>query len=105
MPVDGWPVVVKSWMPQELTIGAGEIHEEIHTAPAGCRVKYQWALIGHTILFEVSLRPLSSSHFKLVSPKQNYVFSDLEDPVLGEVCAPAGGCEIKLVWDNTNSRL
>lgn len=105
MPSDGWSVSVDAWRPRELFINARSKYEEVVSVPAGGHVSWHWTLFDHSIAFEVLSRPAGEKAFHVLVPSKELHFNDLEDPILGQVSAPAGGGEVQLVWDNTFSKL
>lgn len=103
MPAEGWKRVIAAWRPEEIVINARSHFERLVPVPKGGRVRWQWALLDHSISWEVSRRRIGGD-FETVLPEREESFTNLEDPVKGEACAPDGGGEVRLFWDNRSSQ-
>jgi len=103
MPAGGWSAVLDEWRPREISISAKTKYEEIVELLDGQHVRWQWALVSFSIVFQVERRA-TDGEFKTVSPNTEYSFLDVrDDPLCDEVSAPAGGGVVRLVWNNESS--
>jgi hypothetical protein len=103
MPSEGWSETIKAWRPRDIRIAKGERHVETISVPAGGRVRWQFALWEHSILFEISASH-SGDEFTVLRPQEEVCFSGVAEPLYGETLAPAGGGDIRFTWDNSMSK-
>lgn len=104
LPVGGWSAVLEAWRPEEITVAARSQHEIVRSMPAGTRLTWQWALVQHSIRFEVAQRRQGGGDFEVLSGAEHR-FEESEDPVCGGTPAPEGGGDVRLVWDNRSSKM
>lgn len=106
MPPGGWDGVIAAWRPRDICISKGSTHEEVLRVPAGGRCTWQWTLTCASISFQVSRGPQAGGAMEIVEEMREYRFDDVEEPVCGEVAAPAHeGCAVHLRWSNESSML